>query len=71
MSTARTKKSAYFKVKYRGPGQKYRDYSAFGQITGLCPRKLQALSGTRLAGQPVLQGVIAIFMVGLSAYALF
>jgi len=37
---------------YGGPGQNYRDYSAFGQITGLCPCKLQALSGTQLAGQP-------------------
>jgi hypothetical protein len=56
---------------YGGPGQKYRDYSAFGQITGLCPCKLQAPSGTRLAGQPVLRGVIAIFIAGLSVYPLF
>jgi hypothetical protein len=56
---------------YGGPGQKYRDYSAFGQITGLCPCKLQASNATRLAGQPVLQGVITIFIVGLSVYALF
>jgi hypothetical protein len=56
---------------YGGPGQKYGDYSAFGQITGLCPCKLQAPSGTRLAWQPVLQGVIAVFIVGLSVYALF
>jgi hypothetical protein len=56
---------------YGGPGQKYRDYSAFGQITGLCPCKLQAPSGARLAGQPVLRGVIAIFIAGLSVYPLF
>ena len=56
---------------YEGPGQKYGDYSAFGQITGLCLCKLQAPNATRLAGQRVLQGVIAIFIVGLSVYALF
>jgi hypothetical protein len=28
-------------------------------------------SGTRLAGQPVLQGVIPIFIVGLNVYAPF
>jgi hypothetical protein len=56
---------------YERPGQKSREYSAFGQITGLCPCKLQALSATRLAGQPALQGVIPIFIVGLSMYALF
>jgi hypothetical protein len=28
---------------YEGPGQKYGDYSAFGQITGLCAGKLQAV----------------------------
>jgi hypothetical protein len=52
--------------KYGGPGQRYGDYSAFGQITGLYPCNLQAPSGTRLAGQPVLKGVIPIFIVGLS-----
>jgi hypothetical protein len=36
---------------YVGPGQKYGDYSAFGQITGLCPCQLQAPNATRLAGQ--------------------
>jgi len=41
---------------YGEPGQKYRDYSALGQITGLCPCKVQAQSGTRLAGQPSLLG---------------
>jgi hypothetical protein len=56
---------------YGGPGQKYGDYSAFGQITRLCPCKLQAPSGTRLTEQAVLRGVIAIFIVGLSVYALF
>ena len=55
---------------YGGPGQKYRGYSAFGQITGLFPCKLQAPLGTRLAGQLVLGGAIAIFIVGLSVYAL-
>jgi hypothetical protein len=58
-------------LEYEGPGQKYRDYSAFGQITGLCPCKLQAPSGTWLAGQPALQGVITIFIVGLSVHVLF
>jgi hypothetical protein len=47
------------------------EYSAFGQITGLCPCKLQALRAIRLAGQPDVQGVIPIFIVGLSMYALF
>jgi hypothetical protein len=58
-------------VLYEGPGQKYGDYSAFGQITGLCPCKLQAPSGIRLAGQRALQGVITIFIVGLSVHVLF
>jgi hypothetical protein len=40
------------KKTYGGPGQKYRDYSAFGQTTELFPCTLQAPSGTRLAGQP-------------------
>jgi hypothetical protein len=26
-----------FNSLYEGPGQKSREYSAFGQITGLCP----------------------------------
>jgi hypothetical protein len=56
---------------YGGPGKKSPDYSAFGQITGLCPCRLQARSATRLAGQPAVQGVIPIFIVGLSVYALF
>jgi hypothetical protein len=58
-------------LRYGGPGQKSPDYSAFGQITGLCPCRLQAPSATRLAGQPAVQGVIPIFIVGLSVYALF
>ena len=37
---------------YGGPGQKSPEYSALGQIIGLCPCKLQGQSGTRLAGQP-------------------
>jgi hypothetical protein len=41
---------------YGGPGQKSPDYSVFGQITGLCPCRLQAPSATRLAGQPAVQG---------------
>jgi hypothetical protein len=57
--------------KYGGPGKKSPDYSASGQITGLCLCRLQAPSATRLAGQPAVQGVIPIFIVGLSAYALF
>jgi hypothetical protein len=56
---------------YEGPGQKSPDYSAFGQITGLCLCKLQAPSATRLAGQPAVQVVIPIFIVGFSVYALF
>jgi hypothetical protein len=40
-----------FSSEYVGPGQKYGDYSAFGQITGLCPFQLQAPNATRLAGQ--------------------
>jgi hypothetical protein len=40
--------------RYGGPGQRSPDYSAFGQITGLRPCKLQALSATQLAGQPVV-----------------
>jgi hypothetical protein len=56
---------------YEGPGQKSQEYSAFGQITGSGPCKLQAPSATRLAGQPAVQGVIPIFIVGLSMYALF
>jgi hypothetical protein len=76
MTTAKTQRLLARKLnamrpKYEGPGQKYGDYSAFGQITGLCPCKLQAPNATPLAGQPVLQGVIAIFIVGLSVYALF
>ena len=31
---------------YGRPGQKYGEYSAFGQITGLWPCKLQAPSAT-------------------------
>jgi hypothetical protein len=63
----------YFKLSknVRRTGQKSREYSAFGQITGLCPCKLQALCATRLAGQPAVQGVIPIFIVGLSMNALF
>ena len=45
--------------------------SAFPQITGLRPWKLQAPSATRLARQLAVQGVIPIFIVGLSMYALF
>jgi hypothetical protein len=56
---------------YGGPGQKSQEYSAFCQITGLGPCKLQVPSTTRLAGQPAVQGVIPIFIVGLSMYALF
>ena len=56
---------------YGGPGKKSPDYSAFGQITGLCPCRLQAPSATRLAGQLAVQVVIPIFIVGLSVYALF
>ena len=56
---------------YGGPGQKSPDYSAFGQITGLCAYRLQAPSATWLAGQPAVQGVIPIFIVGLSVYTLF
>jgi hypothetical protein len=56
---------------YGGPGKNSPDYSAFGQITGLCPCQLQAPNATRLAGQRAGQGVIPIFLVGLSVYALF
>ena len=56
---------------YEGPGQKSQDYSAFGQITGLLPCELQAPSGTPLAGQPVVQGVIPIFTVNFSVRAGF
>jgi hypothetical protein len=52
-------------------GQKSPEYSAVGQITGLCPCKLQAPSATRLAGQPVVQSVTPIFIVGPSVHALF
>jgi hypothetical protein len=47
------------------------DYSAFGQITGLCPCGLQAPNATRLARHRAVQGVIPTFIVGLSVYALF
>jgi len=57
--------------KYGGPGQKSPDYGAFGQITGLCLCRLQAPSATWLAGQLAVQGVIPIFIVGLSVSALF
>jgi hypothetical protein len=56
---------------YGGPGQKSPDYSAFGQITGLRPCKLQGPSATPLAGQPVVYGVIPIFIVEISVYTLF
>ena len=59
---------------YGGPGQKSQEYSAFRQITGLGRCKLQAPSATWLAapaGQPDVQGVIPIFIVDLSMYALF
>jgi ankyrin repeat protein len=56
---------------YGGPGQRSPDYSAFGQITGLCPCQLQAPKATWLAWQRAVQGVIPIFIVGLSVYALF
>jgi hypothetical protein len=58
-------------LEYGGPGQKSQDYSAFGQITGLCPCQLQAPSATRLAGQRAIQGMIPIFIVGLSVHVLF
>jgi hypothetical protein len=58
-------------TEYGGPGKKSPDYSAFGQITGHCPCQLQAPNATRLAGQRAVQGVIPIFIVGLSVYALF
>jgi hypothetical protein len=35
-----------FELRYGGLGQKSWDYSAFGQITGLWPCKLQAPSAT-------------------------
>jgi hypothetical protein len=54
-----------------GIGTKDLRNSAFGQITGLCPCNLQAPSATGLAGQPVAQGVIPIFIVGPSVHALF
>jgi hypothetical protein len=60
-----------FYTQYGGPGQKSPDCSAFGQITGLCPCRLQAPRPTRLAGQTAVQDVIPIFIVGLSVYALF
>jgi hypothetical protein len=63
--------SSEIENEYGGPGQNYRDYSALGQVTGLYPCKLQAPSGTWLAGKPVLRDVIVIFIVGLSVYALF
>jgi hypothetical protein len=62
--------AAYIR-RYGGPGKKSPDYSAFGQITGLCPCQLQTPNATRLEGQHAVQGVIPIFLVGLSVYALF
>jgi hypothetical protein len=56
---------------YEGPGQRFPDYSAFGQIAGLCSCQLQAPNATWLAWQRGVQGVIPIFIVGLSVYALF
>jgi len=56
---------------YGGPGQRSPDYSAFGQITGLYPCQLRAPSATWLAWQRAVQGVIPMFIVGLSVYALF
>jgi hypothetical protein len=60
-----------WKDAYGGPGQRSPDYSAFGQITGLCPCQLQALNATWLAWQRTVQGVIPMFIVGLSVYTLF
>jgi hypothetical protein len=60
-----------YAILYGGPGQKSPEYSAFNQVTGLCPCQLQATKATRLAGQRVVQGMIPIFIVGLSVYALF
>jgi hypothetical protein len=53
------------------PVKSPRNISAFGQITGLEPYKLQATSATPVAEQPAVRGVITIFIVGLNVHALF
>jgi hypothetical protein len=70
-SSARLKFNGKSTGLYGGPGQRSPDYSAFGQITGLCPCQLQAPNASWLAWQRAVQGVIPIFIVGLSVYALF